>query len=96
MHVELIGGPLCGRAVERQRRPTQWAFVDADLRMWRDSRDDRHFYRELEEKTGRIVYIYAGHSHTRCGGCGVYHQLTTDGAAATRCTICDHELGKAA
>lgn len=72
---ELTGGPLDGRRVSLRRRP---AFLWVDERRggkcYLGAGRHRVLYRRATWREGlarvRDGYVFAGHTHALCGGCG--------------------------
>lgn len=84
---QLVGGPLDGTVV-RVRRKASFVWVDAeDGYLYVTARPGRHLYRRGRGKTG---YLYAGHSHAVCSGCGTFHERV-DGHVV-ECSLCGSGL----
>lgn len=79
--VTVLAGPLCGTELRRWPRGG-WIWVAPDGRASRRPITGRWLYRFAGG-----CWIYAGHSHRLCSGCGALHQAT-DG----QCTFCGGAL----
>lgn len=84
---EFIGGPLDGHQVALR---SCWSFLWIDTRKghirYRQPGRHRALYRRMTTST----YLYAGHTHALCGGCGAFHERV-DGHVTT-CSCCGGRL----
>lgn len=85
--VELIGGPLDGRRLPMR---TRGAFSWIDVRKGNICYARRGKYRVLYRKLSPGRYLFAGHTHAECGGCGCVHERV-DGHV-TFCSLCGGSL----
>lgn len=105
--VEFVGGPWDGW-VRTLADPSDWMWLEGipipgsnGPRCYRSMKDGRHPYfavasarstkeaRELKQRS----YLYAGHTHTRCKGCGAFHAVRDgDGQVIQECGLCGAEL----
>lgn len=92
MKFVIVGGPWDGTIVRTSMRP-EWAWIDADGRVWRQSRPGRKLHRLTTafDQGGR-VYLYAG-NHALCRSCGCYHRVP-DGKLRSEaaCSLCGGAL----
>jgi hypothetical protein len=86
----LIGGPLDGASIAPGPRPPfVWCGALAGNRVKCFTKPAAN--RELYRSVSLLRWLYAGHTHTLCEGCGIYTV-----ARAARCGLCGHELAPAA
>lgn len=87
MSVELVGGPLDGRKISPRSRG---AFLWIDVRKGNIAYARPGKHRVLYRKTTTSRYLFAGHTHALCGGCGCVHERV-DGHV-TSCSLCGAAL----
>lgn len=71
----------------RMRRRSAFVWIEAERPhvAWTGPGADRALYRLVDGG-----YVYAGHTHAICAGCGVYHE-TIDGHVRD-CSLCGSDL----
>lgn len=85
--VELVGGPLDGRRIPMRARG---AFMWIDVRKGNLAYARRGKHRVLYRRVTTGKYLYAGHTHALCGGCGGWHERM-DGHVSS-CSLCGGTL----
>lgn len=73
----LVGGPLDGESVSASQTANfVWVQLSARgaARCYSEPQDGRHLYR-LIHQVRPFKYLYAGHTHARCGACGGFSEV---------------------
>jgi hypothetical protein len=95
----LVGGPLDGQDLAAGTRPT-FIFVAGgqgsdgrhrDPRVFKLPGNDRYLYRSLVVEGDTEVFIYAGHTHRHCDGCGGFNEVG-EGERNPSCQLCGTSL----
>lgn len=93
----LVGGPLDGGTLAPAARSVFVWVSRSDagsLRGYGTPGRDRLLYRSQGGTNKHETFLFAGHTHARCGGCGGYNELG-EGESKPRCELCGAGLTKA-
>lgn len=93
---ELVGGPIDGRRINLTRGRPAFLWIDLLPKTKKQPRQGGCF---LAPKKNRLLYrrvlnhyVYAGHTHALCTGCGAYSERV-DGHVQD-CSLCGSALAK--
>lgn len=92
--VEMVGGPFDGERLSLAS-PPEWLWVEetyGKLRAFRSPTPGREPYLHSSQR-GTTSYVYVGHTHTVCRGCGAYHARGGRGGLVVACELCGARLG---
>ena len=88
VEVECRAGPLDGLVFKTSLLSQRFLWVSGRGRAFRQPRRSTHLYRRGDRRDGVMLLDYVGHTHTLCGGCGVFGKR----GPSRRCGLCNGVL----